>query len=464
MNRSFAPAADAPAPDPLTRGARGAAWDVLNRIFLLDGYASISLDEVFETVRMPDRDRRLCTNIVYTVLENLFALDAALTLCLDAEGELDPAIRNLLRLSACQIFYMDRVPESAAVNEAVNLARMRGFEGLTGFVNGVLRNIIRKKDEIVLPKKEDGLVAYLSFTYSMPEFLVNKLIAAYGEEATERILSNESRHRYITVRPNMMQLSDEDFEKLLSTKPWRAEKGKMPHAWYVSGTGDIAADEEFRAGRFSVQGEGSMLAAEAIGVKPGMNILDCCAAPGGKSAYLAERLQGTGRVQAWDKHEHRVELIQATSVRLRLYNIRPMVRDASIYREQMEQSMDAVLLDAPCSGTGTIGEKPDVRFRVKEDGIEALCAIQKQLLETCCRYVKEGGTFVYSTCSILPEENEEQIAAFLKNHPEFTVEKLPETALSPLEKQEGKLGLQLLQNIDGAEGFYIARMVRNKNA
>ena len=234
----------------------------------------------------------------------------------------------------------------------------------------------------------------------------------------------------------------------------------MRGAFYVTGVSDVAADIDYLDGSFSIQGEGSMMAAGAVQSKLGAQVLDTCAAPGGKSAYLAEMMQGTGRVQAWDIYEHRVELIKAMSERLRHYNIRPAVRDALVYREQLDGLMDAVLIDAPCTGTGVLDEKPDLRHHLNEESLKELTEIQSRLLETCSRYVRTGGTLVYATCSILPEENVKQVEAFLASHPDFSMDALPDSIPQTLRGNSQEYGLQLLSYRDKVEGFYIARMKR----
>jgi 16S rRNA (cytosine967-C5)-methyltransferase len=211
---------------------------------------------------------------------------------------------------------------------------------------------------------------------------------------------------------------------------------------------------------FSIQGEGSMLAALAVEAKPGMNVLDACAAPGGKSALLCEMMSGTGRVYAWDVHEHRVELIRAAGRRLKLYNLRPVVRDARTPYEPFEAFLDAVLVDAPCSGLGVMADKPDLRLRFSETDEKDLLKLQREILTNCAKLVKVGGLLVYSTCTILPEENEDQVLDFLAHNPQFALEQsasyLPESF-----RPRAKDGMiQLFQHRDGVEGFFIARMRR----
>ena len=224
---------------------------------------------------------------------------------------------------------------------------------------------------------------------------------------------------------------------------------------------DIARDADYLAGNFSIQSGSSMLACMAMDVKRGQTVLDCCAAPGGKSCYLAEIMNGTGRIQAWDIHEHRVKLIEAQARRLGLENIRPMVRDAAKPREDLFGTMDAVLLDAPCSGTGFLAEKPDIKLRITEKSIQELTDLQKKFLDTVCHYVKPGGILVYSTCSVLKEENEKQARYFLDQHPGFEETELPQSIPESIRKHQST-GLQLLEHRDGTEGFYMIRM-RKKN-
>jgi len=315
---------------------------------------------------------------------------------------------------------------------------------LSGFVNGVLRAMSRQKNEIPWPKPEDG-AKYLSIAYSMPQWLVETLIADYGEEEAKAICSHRPETHPITLRPNMTRLDDAGFEKLLAKKVWQWEKAAAPHAYQITGAVDISGDRDYTQGMYSIQGQSSMLCAQLMNVKPGMQVLDCCAAPGGKAAYLAEAMGGTGRVHAWDVHEHRVDLIRAAARRLGLENLRPAVRDATKLKEDLVDRMDAVLLDAPCTGLGAMLEKPDVKYRHTREDLAALADLQKQLLDTCCQYVKKGGTLVYSTCSILKDENERQATAFVERHPEFAV---------------AESGRQLLAHRDGMDGFYMIKFVK----
>ncbi len=445
----------------LSIGARRLALDVLRDVHEHGAYAALALQEKLTRANLSPADRRLATSIVYATLEQQIQLDFALDRLMEKPTE-DQVQRDILRLSACQILFHDRVPDSAAVNEGVNLARALGMEGMAGFLNGVLRNLARGKDEIPWPKREDGLREYLHIMGSMPLWLVDTLIAAHGETLAEQIIMHRGEEHSLVLRPNRMKQTDEAFEAAMTAKGWNWRHGLAPHAYLATGVSEVALDADYRAGLFSIQGQSSILAAEAMQVKPGMRVLDACAAPGGKACYMAETMQNTGRVYAWELHEKRALLLESAMRRLRLENLRISVRNAAEPKPDFEGMMDAVLLDAPCTGLGVLTEKPDLKYRLREADIPAIAAVQKALLSNLCRFVKPGGTLVYSTCSILPEENEMQVRAFLEAHPEFSLLPLPDSYPQAIREQQGAAGLQLYAHRDGVEGFFIARMRRAK--
>ena len=435
--------------------ARRTALRVIRQVTEDGAFAALALDAALRNCGMTGTDRRLVSRLTYDTLDHLIYLDWALGQVM-AKPDTDIKLKNILRLGACQILLEDRIPESAATNLCVQLCAELGMPGLKGVCNGILRNLIRKKDELVLREGETVSEESASLKYSVPVWIYRKLREDYGDEA-EQILEYRNYDAGWTLRPNLTKLGDSDFHSLLEKKVWRKEKTDLPHAWKVTGAIDIARDADYLAGNFSIQSGGSMLACLALDVKRGQQILDCCAAPGGKTCYVAELMNGTGRIQAWDIHENRVRLIEAQARRLGLENIRPMIRDATKRREDLYGSMDAVLLDAPCSGLGFMSQKPDLKLRVTEKSIEELTALQSELLETVCEYVKPGGILVYSTCSILKDENERQARSFLFRHPEFQEIPLPDSVPEKYRKLQNG-GLQLLEHRDGLEGFYLIRM------
>lgn len=439
--------------------SRRLALAVIREVTENGAYASLCLDEKLSNCGLSVHDRRLVARLVYDTIENLLYLDYALNQVM-AKPDTDIKLRNILRLGACQIMLEDRIPESAATNTCVTLCKELGMEGLAGVCNGILRNLIRQKDELQWPDPVTEPVKAASIKHSVPEWLVERITADYGELA-DTMMAHHEPDSYVTVRPNLTELDDAAFEALLDKKVWEKEPGKVPHSWRIRGMADIGRDADFVGGKFSIQSESSMMAVMAVDPKPGTQILDACAAPGGKSCLMAEMMNGSGRVQAWEIHAHRTELITAQAKRLRLENVRPMTRDAAKPREDLIATMDAVLLDAPCSGLGVMAEKPDVKYRVSEESVAELVALQSKLLDTVAPYVKKGGTLVYSTCSILKDENVRQAQAFLDRHPEFELVKLPESIPEQFRQYED-VGLQLLPYRDHVEGFYICRMRRKR--
>lgn len=444
---------------PAQPGARKLALKVLLDVHENGAYAALSLNKNLPRDLKPE-ERRLTTQLVYGTLENEVKIDHALNQLTEYPAR-DAVTRDALRLGVFQILFLERVPDSAAVDESVKLVKTMGMEASAGFVNAVLRNLIRGKDELSWPDKEKDPEEWLHVESSAPLWLVKKLIEAYGFDTAKQMLTYREASHPTTVRPNLLKLDDHGFEDLLRKKNLSFRAGVAPHAYLLEGVTEPGFDPDYQAGLYSIQGQSSMLAAEAVQARPGMKILDACAAPGGKSAYLCETMQLTGRVYAWELHEKRALLLDGVRRRLGLDNLRTAVKDACEYRPDMEKTLDAVLLDAPCSGTGVLSQKPDIKLRLKESDLPAIAETQKKLLNTVCRYVRPGGLLVYSTCSVLPEENKAQIEAFLKEHPEYTTEPMPLSFPAELRQQQDALGLQLLGFRDQVEGFYIVRLRRN---
>ena len=446
-----------PAPQKSTRDvALKALGDVVGN----GAYAAQALDRALSEAKLSDEDRRLAASLFYFAIENRIQIEWALGKLLQTRPE--PMVADILHIAAAQILFMDRIPDHAAVDEAVKQTRAAGRDGLSGMVNGVLRGLIRLRDEegLVLPGRDEQPEEYLSLKYSLALPAVKRLIAAYGVDEAERIAAFAPAERTQTVRPNAERLTDAQFEAMLDKEGLAWKHGTAAHAYVLSGAGDLSRLDGYRAGLFSIQGESSMLAAQAVEARPGMQLLDACAAPGGKTCLMAEQMGTSGRVYAWDVYPHRVELIRAAARRLSLENVRPAVHDARRGQPSLELAMDAVLVDAPCSGLGVIQDKPDIKYRLKEEDFESILPLQREILENCSHFVRVGGRLVYSTCTILPEENEAQVNAFLSRHPEFE----PDTDDSWLpEALRGKTVdgmLTILPHRDGMAGFFIARMRR----
>ena len=407
--------------------------------------------------KMDQKERRLYRKLVEGCLEQQILLDYVINQYAKTKTtRMKPVIRTILRMGVYQICMLSAVPDSAAVNEAVKLAVRRGFGSLRGFVNGVLRTVAREKDRIPWPVRETDPEEYISIMYSVPKQLVLQWTSWFGTEKTEQICRSFQEQAPLTVRlrPGMesdaVQLLEADGVQCCSA-PY------VPFARCLTGAEDLESLEAFRRGMIAVQDVSSMLAVLTAGIREGDTVLDLCAAPGGKSLLAADLLKGTGQVTARDLTEQKAALIRDNCSRLGVKNVEVQVRDASVYDEEMYQKADVVLADLPCSGLGVIGRKPDIRYHASDEKTESLVLLQRRILENAVRYVKPGGTLLYSTCTFDPRENDEN-AAWLAGQtncrPDPAAPYLPEELAA--EAGSGNT-LQLLPGIHRCDGFFIAR-------
>lgn len=357
--------------------------------------------------------------------------------------KMKPVIRNLLCLAVYQMKYMDNVPDSAACNEAVKLAVKRGFGNLRGFVNGVLRNIARNLDHIEYPEKEQT-IPYLSVMYSMPEWIVKMWVSDYGREKTEEILQNFYIERPTTIRINENQISKMALIDKLEREGVKVEEHPfLQSALLISNYDYLGALDSFLEGDFQVQDAASIQVAESAGIKEDDYIIDVCAAPGGKALHAAQILNGTGFVEARDLTEYKVSLIRENIWRMGFTNIEAVQQDATIYDEASEAKADVVIADLPCSGLGVLAKKTDLKYKMTPETEKEVAELQRQILKTVHRYVKPGGTLIYSTCTICKSENEENAKWFVENHPQF----------------ELRWEKQIFPGRE-TDGFYIAKFIR----
>lgn len=441
-----------PAPTAARKGsAREAALDVLVRIEQDRSYSNLLLNQTLQKYRLDRADAGLATEIVYGTIQRLNTIDYFLEpFVTKGLGKLQPWVRSLLRLSFYQLYYLERVPDHAVVNEAVNLAKRKGHQGISGMVNGVLRSIIRRKAELVIP---DDLPAErrIALAGSHPEWMVRRWVRQFGEQTAMRICEANNTPPRVSIRANALMGSRDALVQRLREGGLDAEPSAVaPAGVLVRGGGNMALTPEYAAGLFSVQDESSMLVAEWVDPQPGERVLDCCAAPGGKTAHLAEKMQDRGEIVASDIHEHKEKLVREQAERLGLRSIRTVVADAKeLHRKYAPGSFDRILLDAPCSGLGVIRRKPDMKWGKEERELAEICAVQRELLEAVHGLLKPGGVFVYSTCTIEKAENEEMIRSFLDKHPEYELEAPP---------QAKEAEIQIFPFDFGSDGFYIARL------
>lgn len=449
---------------PLKTTSRSLALQVLTAVEQEGAYSNLLLGGALQKSGLSGPDAGLATELVYGTIQRLNTIDFLLEpFVTKGMAKLAPWVRNLLRLSFYQLYYLDRIPPHAVVNEAVNLAKKRGHQGISGMVNGVLRNVLRRKEELKLP---EGLssVQRIALEHSHPEWLVARWLEQYGEPTTEAICRANNEPPSISIRVNRAKTSRDDMLRLLKEQGLSAVPSKLAQdGIIVEGGGNMALTPWYREGLISVQDESSMLVAEALNPEAGMSVLDCCAAPGGKTCHIAEMMQGSGRVMANDIHPHKAKLVEDQANRLGLTNIDISTADASKLGERLEQnSFDRILLDAPCSGLGVIRRKPDLKWAKTAGDIAEIAGIQRTLLDTAGDLLKPGGLLVYSTCTIEPRENVEMVSDFLSRHPEFEVatDKPPGWETEPLvaASTRGSIGLQILPQDAHSDGFYIARL------
>lgn len=411
----------------------------------------------------PKQDRAFFTLLCEGVTERRLYLDYVLdSFSKTKMKKCKPLIRNLLRLSAYQILFT-HVRDAAACSEAVNLAKKRGFRNLSGFVNGVLRSLIRQKDALSLPDREEDPFGYLSVRYSVPVWIVRLLAEQYGKERTERMLASFLQTKPLTVRTCLSRTTPEALRGSLEESGVTVESGNcFPSAMQISGYNHLTKLTAFRKGWFVVQDESSMFPVEISGMKRGDRVLDLCAAPGGKTFHAADRVGEGGRVIARDLTEYKKDLLQENNDRMRYSQVEIEQWDARQFDARLESSMDVVLADLPCSGLGIMGRKNDIKYRLEEGQLAELVTLQREILSVAWRYVKPGGVLIFSTCTLNQGENVENVRWITENTPLRSVsveERLPER----FRGRTGKKGyLQLIPGEDGCDGFFVSAFARSQ--
>ena len=379
--------------------------------------------------------------------------------------KMKPAIRNIIRMGCDQILFMDSIPDAAACDEAVKLAESKGFHGLKGFVNGVLRTISRQKNDIPWPDEKSEHGRFLSVKYSVPEWIVGYMSERFGEEKASLICGSCAKTRPVTVRYRG-DLSDESelIKKIEESGAAVSVNPYQDHSFFLENISGMRSVPGFAEGRLALQDTASMLAVRSAGIKKGDTVLDLCAAPGGKSCYAAD-LAGDGHIYAFDISETRAERIKENTGRLGLSNITVGVRDALEPDDEMYGKCDAILCDLPCSGRGVIGRKPDIKYRLKKESIVELAELQKRILDVAAAYVKPGGTLLYSTCTVTKEENEDNRTYFLEAHSDFKADSITPYLPECLQTDTAADGYTTLltgipEGMPLMDGFFIARFVR----
>ena len=407
------------------------------------------------------QERAFITRVCEGTLEYKLRLDYILNQFSTVPAEkMKPVIRELLRSSVYQILYMDSVPDSAVCNEAVKLARKKGFYNLTGFVNGVLRKIAREYGSIRFPGKEEP-EEYFSVIYSMPKWLVQRFLEQYGFEKTEKMLEAFLKEKPTTIRIREYLVEKEAVLESLKSQKVTVEKAPyVENAYYVKDYDYLPALDAFRVGSIQVQDVSSMLVGDIAAPKEGDYVIDLCAAPGGKTLCIADKLKGTGRVDARDISRTKTDYIRENAIRQNFLNVVVTEKDATQLDSDSLEKADIVLADVPCSGLGVMGRKTDIKYKLNPAKIQELAGLQREILEQASTYVKPGGTLIYSTCTIGKEENQDNVEWFLEHYP-YELESLDPYLCEELRSETTKKGyLQLLPGVHKCDGFFIARLKR----
>jgi 16S rRNA (cytosine967-C5)-methyltransferase len=447
---------------------RELALTILLEISEEGGFSHIALNQALTKYQyLPKQDRAFLSRLTEGTVERMIELDYMINQFSKIKvKKMKPVIRNILRMGAYQIKYMDQVPVSAACNEAVKLAEKKKFHDLKGFVNGVLRTISRELGNVNYPNKKNQPIQYLSVVYSMPEWIITNWLKELDFDTIEAMLKASFEQTATTIRCNTCKISVEDFKKMLNEQKVTVHPGAyVKEALRIADYDSISRLQGYQEGYFQVQDESSMLVAYAADVREGEVILDVCAAPGGKSLHLAQLLNGTGKVIACDLTESKVELIEENRKRLGFENVEPRVQNALELNEEFIEMADIVIADLPCSGLGIIGKKNDNKYKTTPDKQQELAKLQKDILTVVQQYVKKGGTLIYSTCTINQEENLRNVEWFTNNF-DFVLEPLNNYLPLPFQKRERKDStikegyINLIPGIHEADGFFIARLKR----
>lgn len=442
---------------------REVALKVLYNIEVNKAYSNITLDEeINKNMKILDnRDIGFISELTYGVITWKLTIDEIIKRYSNLRlKKISPWILNILRMGIYQIVFLNKVPKSAAVNESVNLAKRYGHKGSSNFVNAILRKVSKNDYEEMFNIENN--VERISKTTSMPVWIVETLLKENTLEKVEEICKNSNLKPELSIRVNNLKTSKEELKKKLEEKDIKVENGVLEDFLILKNAKNIENIEEFKNGFFTVQDEAAGLTAKILNPQINDTVLDACSSPGGKTTYLAEIMKDKGEVIAFDIHPHRVKLVEQVSKRLNLKSIKTDVKDSSIYDEKYKEKFDKILLDVPCLGLGVLKRKPDIKWQRKKEDIKEISKIQKQILDTCSKYLKKGGALVYSTCSILKEENEDVVNEFLEENENFEMEKIELEENNYFKKfcKNNKF-LQVYQS-EKSDGFFICKMIKKQ--
>ena len=417
----------------------------------------MAINKHFKDVKMSNQDRGLATEIIYGVIENKYYIDYMIDkLSKVKTNKMEIYVKTLLRMGIYQIMFLNSISDYAAVNETVNLAKKKNSK-VSGFINGILRNVIRQKEEIGKVKTKDD-VDYLSIKYSYDKWMIRNWMIHFGKEFTEELLEANNERPNIYLRTNTLKITRDELIKKLEKQNIKAEKvNVVEEAIKVEHLKDIENNSLYKEGLFTVQDVSSMLVGKVMNPKENSLVLDVCSAPGGKTTHMATLMNNTGQVVSRDIYDHKLKLIKAASKRLGLTNVDVEEFDGMKLDRESIGKFDYVLADVPCSGLGIIRRKPEIKYKEKEE-FRQLPPIQKKILENASKYVKVGGTLIYSTCTIQDSENIDVVNEFLQKNKNFELVPIKEVNVD-LENQE-KGYMKIYPNVHNMDGFFISKLIR----
>lgn len=441
----------------LYSNVRGIAVKVLNRVDRTDAYLDKLLENELRNSELSGQDKALLYEIVHGVTRWSGKIDWILNGFYKGQfSKCIPNVKNALRVALYQILFLDKVPDYAAVNEAVEFIKKLQGQKPADLTNAILRNIIRSKAAIRYPDPSEDLVAYLSAFYSHPYWMVKRWLLVYGKESTEALLSANNERPSITLRVNTLKISVNEFKNLLNQVNLKYTPGKFfPEYIRLKNLSNITDWEYFEKGYFTIQDESTGFSCRLLDVKPGMRVLDLCAAPGGKTSYISNLMENTGEIVALDRYESRLKIFTKNLNRLGITNINTVVSDAEEYEGEL---FDRVLADVPCSGFGTLSKKPDIKWKKDLGDIRKLGSVQYNLICKAAKMVKPGGVVVYSTCTIEPEENIDIVNKFLNTHEEFQLENVSDSFPEEVIDKNGCI--QTLPHIHQMDGAFAVKLTR----
>lgn len=445
---------------------REIALKVLYEIDKNEAYSNIALDQALQQARktsqkINEKDIGFISEIVYGTVCFRLTIDEVIKKYSNMKlKKISPWILNILRLSIYQILFLDRVPKSAAVNEGVNLAKRYGHKASSNFVNAILRKV-EKSDYDDFYQIEDTVERIVKTT-SMPEWMVQELLKQNDIKKVEKICHDSNLKSKLHIRINRLKTDKAQLMKSLEDEGIKAKEANLEDFLILEGVKNIEKVKAFQEGMFTIQDEAAALIPLVLNPKANEKILDACSSPGGKTSYIAELMNNQGQIEAWDIHEHRVKLVDEVAQRLGITIIETEVKNATIEEKKYFETFDKILLDVPCLGLGVIKRKPDIKWRRKKEDILEITKVQKAILQNCSHYLKIGGEIVYSTCSILKEENEGIIEKFLEDNKNFEIEKLSNIKEEFFKKfVEKETFIQVYQN-ENTDGFFICKLKKIK--